>query len=99
MPKFFDMDAVQKRVEKAIADAYKEPDAKTLVAFTKGKHLAILNMTNALVGEVVKKTVELHDKQQALMDELLKRVEKTAQQVAAMNGRISAIERKFLAKD
>ncbi len=99
MPKFFDMDAVQKRVEKAIADAYKEPDAKTLVAFTKGKHLAILGMTNALVGEVVKRTVELYDKQQALMDELLKRVEKTAQQVAAMNGRISAIERKFLAKD
>ncbi len=70
MPKFFDMDALQKRVEKAIADAYKEPDAKTPVAFTKGKHLAILNMTNALVGEVVKKSCELFRAHKARVDDL-----------------------------
>jgi len=41
----------------------------------------------------------IHAELNARLDALIGRVEKTAQQVAAMNGRISAIERKFLAKD
>ncbi len=57
-----------------MAAAYKEPDAKTLVAFTKGKHLALLGMMNALVGEVVKKSCELFGAHKARIDHIEERL-------------------------
>jgi len=60
-----------------------------------------------VVGSAVKGALDklnkrmhgMHEETNMRMDALIGRVEKTAQQVAAMNGRISALERKLLAKD
>ena len=59
------------------------------------------------VGSVLRELRDAQNKRaDGVRDELLSRVdgligrlEKTGQQVAAMNGRISALERKLLAKD
>lgn len=95
MPKFFfDIDALSKRLGEKIRAAMREPDAKTAIAYTKGERGAIWGGTSMVIGQVVKKTCELHGEQKGRIDGLLSRVEKNAAQMSALHSRIAALERK-----